>query len=98
MFVVIKEDYDIKRDNLQIKVLGVFSDKGIAFSLAEKHSMIPFKNDAKSDEEKVYWFVEYQKRDHKYLVGIHKVEDNVFDEVEVLNVKLGAKLGYAFTW
>lgn len=100
MFIILKKDFNEKTQTAQIKLLGVFSRKEDAFGLADKHSAIGFNNDAGVDEEDTkQWSVSYTSRNHNYLIEVHNVNDDHFDEVEILNSKVNpGALGYAFTW
>ena len=100
MYAVIKKDFNNKTQMAQVKLIGIFTNKSDAFALADKHSAIGFNNDAEADDTNyTCWSANYEKRDHAYLVEVHQVNDNHFDEIELLNIKIGTdKLGYAFTW
>lgn len=100
MFVVFKKDYNESTQTVQVKLLGVFSHKGDAFNLADKHSAVGFNGDVNADDENTQcWSVTYASRNHSYLIEVCKINDDHFDEVEIFNSKIGTgPLGYAFTW
>ena len=98
MFIAIKKDYNENNNNIQVKILGVFSNIDDAFNIAQAHSNKVFDLIDINDEKNDTWQVEYNKHNHKYQIIIYKIDDNIYDEIEILNTKIPNTLGYSFTW